>query len=140
MTPYEARTKVQGLLDELRASRFVPNEERDRDHPGQLGFDYGYQQATFEIGSKLYLIFPDDDSPLATQLDLGRLARAIKVLIRDFTWESENVRLELVVGPIPYGPGPWMIGGNPDGNVAVAIGNAYTQDGEELLAIQKASL
>lgn len=59
------------------------------------------------------------------ELDLERLARAIKSLIRDFNWESENVRL--LVGPIPYGPGPWTIGGNPDGNIAVAIAWAYGQ-------------
>ena len=62
-----------------------------------------------------------------SELDLERLARAVKALIREFNWESENVRL--VVGPIPYGPGPWTIGGNPDGNIACAIAAEYDEPG-----------
>ena len=38
--------------------RHVPDEVRDRGSKGALGFDYGYQQALFEVEAKLYLVFP----------------------------------------------------------------------------------
>lgn len=60
MTAHEAREKVRELLLELRRTRFVPDEKRDKDRPGQLGFDYGYQQATYEVESKLYLYLKDE--------------------------------------------------------------------------------
>ena len=57
--PYETRLAVMDMLAEMRRTRFVPNEDRDRDHRAQLAFDYGYQQALLEVGARLYLAIPD---------------------------------------------------------------------------------
>jgi hypothetical protein len=58
LTPYQATEAMRQLLDEMH-KRYVPDEERDRNARGALGFDYGYQQALYEVGAKLYLVFPE---------------------------------------------------------------------------------
>ena len=57
VTPYQAQEAVRALLKEMH-KRHVPDEVRDRGSKGALGFDYGYQQALFEVEAKLYLVFP----------------------------------------------------------------------------------
>ena len=50
MTPYQAQEAMRALLKEMH--------KRHRGSKGALGFDYGYQQALFEVEAKLYLVFP----------------------------------------------------------------------------------
>lgn len=50
---YDDLLKVREMLKELKG-RYVPDEERDRNHRGQLGFDYGYQHALAMVDVRLY--------------------------------------------------------------------------------------
>ena len=58
MDSFDAIQAMRTLLAEMRRTRYVPDEARDRGRPGQLGFDYGYHQALYEVEAKLYLAFP----------------------------------------------------------------------------------